>query len=142
MRLIMTRFGHMPISSCQEIVFLQRTLNVFKEAFSQFKGIRLFKIESLFAMVFRPTRVLFVFEFKKTVCLCQAGLKRSFYVSFCSPSAHSSAQKKLLLTLPLSALRPGVNPIQMFTLQVKTNILGWGQFYKVVSKLYRCMDNI
>ena len=32
-------------------------------------GIRPFRIDSLFARVFRPTFVLFVLEIRKTVCL-------------------------------------------------------------------------
>ena len=35
------------------------------------------------------------------------------------PSAHPSAHKKLSLTLPLSAVRPGANPINCFALKCK-----------------------
>ena len=49
----------------------------------------------------------------------RAALKRSFYVFFSPPSAHPSAHKKLLLTLPLSDVRPPT----------------WGQSYKVGSIL-------
>ena len=49
--------------------------------------------------------------------LNRATLKWSFYISFCPPSAHPpSAQpsdhKKLSLTLSLSDVRPGANPIR------------------------------
>ena len=42
---------------------------MFRDAFNQVSGIRWFRIENLFARVFRPTFVLFVFEIKNTVCL-------------------------------------------------------------------------
>ena len=53
----------------------------------------------------------------KTIKLWWATLKRSFYLSYSPPSAHPSDHKKLYLTLPLSDIRPGANPIK------------WGQSY-------------
>ena len=56
---------HLDAKKC----FLQLVLNVSRDAFNQVRGIRPFRIENLFARVFRPTFVLFVFEIKNTVCL-------------------------------------------------------------------------
>ena len=42
---------------------------MFKEAFNHVRGIRPYKIENLFARVFRPTLVLFVFAIINTVYL-------------------------------------------------------------------------
>ena len=54
------------------------------------------------------------FKLPKTKRPFRATLKRSFYVSYSPPSAHPSDHKKLYLTLLLSDVRRGANPIQMF----------------------------
>ena len=39
------------------------------ESFNHERGIRPFRIDNLFARIFNPTLVLFVFRIQKTVCL-------------------------------------------------------------------------